>query len=87
MRFELKAETLEVRGQTITVRELTQKQKAEWAKRVTDDRYCAPHVLVSLVVEPQVTAEEAADWPAQIIEQVVEVARRLSGMDGDEKNA
>lgn len=88
-RFTLQSEQIEVRGQLITVRELTSKQKGQWAKRVSEDTYCAPYVLVSLVTDPPVTVEEAETWPAQIVEQVVEIARRLSGMDGgdDEKNA
>jgi len=86
-RFTLQSETIEIRGQTLTVRELTDKQKGQWAKAVSDDVYCAPSMLVSLVCYPPVTIEEAADWPSQITAQVVTIAQRLSGMGGDEKNA
>lgn len=82
-RFELISQTITVRGQTLTIRELSQKQKAEWAKRVVEDRFSAPYVLVSLVVDPPVTPEEANDWPSQVVEQVCEVARRISGMSDD----
>lgn len=85
-RFILKSEIIDVRGQQLTVRELTDKQKGQWAKAVKNDVYCAASMLVSLVCDPPVTIEEAADWPAAITEQVVGVAQRLSGMGDDEKN-
>lgn len=84
-RFPLQSETITVRGEPITVRELTSKQKGQWAKAVQADVYCAPYFLASLVCDPPVTAEEAEGWPSQIIEQVVEITRRLSGMADDEK--
>lgn len=86
MQFELISEQITVRGQTLTVREMSQKQKAEWVKAVTADRFSAPYVLVSLTVEPSVTPEQANEWPSLVIEQVVQVARRLSGMDVDDED-
>lgn len=80
-RFPLKAETIEARGSSITVRELTYKQKVSWAKAVQEDMYCAPSLLASMVCHPAVSAEEAEDWPAQVLEQIADVARRLSGME------
>jgi hypothetical protein len=72
---------INVRGESITVRELTYKQKKQWARAVQEDMYCAAYVLASMVCDPPVTQEEAEDWPAQVLEHVVEVATRLSGMD------
>jgi len=84
-RFPLKSETITVREQSLTVRELSSKQKGEWAKAVTEDKFRAPGKLCSLVCDPPVTEEEAADWPSDIVEQVVDIARRLSGMAGDDE--
>lgn len=84
-RFPLQSETITVRGEALTVRELTSKQKGVWAQAVQADVYCAPYVLASLVCDPPVTAAEAETWPSQIIEQVVEITRRLSGMVDAEK--
>jgi hypothetical protein len=80
-RFKLQSEVLDVRGAQITVRELTYKQKAAWARAVQEDMYCAPYVLAAMVCDPPVTKEEAEDWPAQVLEQIADVARRLSGME------
>lgn len=87
MRFALKSETIEIRGEQLTIRELTDRQKGQWAKAVKEDVYCAASMLVSLVCDPPVTQDEAAEWPSQITEQVVAVAQRLSGMGDDAKNA
>jgi hypothetical protein len=84
-RFTLISETIEVRGQQITVRELTSKQKGDWAKAAQADVYSAPYMLVALVCEPGVSADEAAGWPADVVERIVDVARRLSGMDSDDE--
>lgn len=87
--FPLNSETIEVRGKTITVRELTYKEKSDWVKRVEEDQFCAPAALVAIVVTPSISEEEAAGWPAQIIEQIVDVARRVSGFpdrEPDSKN-
>lgn len=81
--FELQSETITVRGQQLVVTELSQRKKALWAKAVMEDRFSAPYVLVSLCVSPAVTPEQANDWPSSIVETVVEVARRLSGMKDD----
>lgn len=88
-RFAFRSEVVDVRGVSVTVRELTFRQKADWAKRATEDPLCAPYVLLSLVMDPPVDAEEAAEWPADVVEDLVEVARRVSGMDkreADTKN-
>ena len=88
-RFQLKSETIDVRGTSITVREMTYKQKAQWARAVQEDMYCAPYVLASMVCHPPVTTEEAEEWPAQVLEEIADIARRLSGMEDKaaEKNA
>lgn len=84
-RFKLLSETIEIRGEPVTVHELSSKQKSIWARAVKQDLYCAPYVLASLVCDPPVSAEEAETWPSQIIEQVVSIASRLSGMEDDEE--
>lgn len=84
-RFPLASETIEVRGQQLTIRELTSKQKGEWVKAVEGNHYAAPYMLAAAVCDPPVTPEEAQQWPAQIIEQVCDVARRLSGMLDEKK--
>jgi hypothetical protein len=90
-RFPLQSKQIEVRGEKITVRELSHKAKAEWSKRVQEDRYSALPVFASLVVDPPVSPDEADAWPAEVLEQIYEAGRKLSGMDTDggpaEKNA
>lgn len=88
MRFPLRSETITVRGETITVHELSTKQKREWAKAVQADGFMAVPSLCALVCDPPVTVEQADEWPSEITEQVVEIARRLSGLqkkDEEEK--
>ena len=86
-RFTLNSECIHVRGQELTIRELTYKQKKQWALAVQEDMYSAPYVLAAMVCDPPVTQEEAQDWPAQVLEHVVDVARRISGMDDKEASA
>lgn len=85
-RFPLKFEVISVRGQDVRVNELTSKRKGQWARAVAEDHYCAPYVLATLVCDPAPTLQEAEDWPADVIEQIAEVAQRLSAREGAEKN-
>lgn len=82
LRFPINSESVEIRGQRFTVRELTYKQKKLWAKAVQADMYCAPYVLAAMVCD--VSEEVAEDWPAQVLEEVADIARRISGMAGKE---
>ncbi len=84
-RFPLKSETIVVRGETITVSELSTKQKREWAKAVQADGFMAVPSLCALVCNPPVTVEQADEWPSEISEQVVDIARRLSGLKQDDE--
>jgi hypothetical protein len=82
-RFPLRSQQIEVRGEKITVRELSHKQKAEWSKRVQEDRYSALPVFASLVVDPPVSADEADAWPAEVLEQIYDIGQKLSGIETD----
>lgn len=84
-KFNCKEETIDIRGQEVTVRELTAKQRAKWAKDAGADKFLGPAMLVSLsCVSPKFTLEEALEEPTEVIERITEIAMRLSGM-GDEK--
>lgn len=87
-RFPPRGETLDIRGTSVTVRELTFPQKTEWVKRVEADKDCAPYALLAMVIDPPVTEDELRQWASEVLEELSAVAQRLSGMlkEAPEKN-
>lgn len=84
-RFELKTKTVTVRDQNVVVRELTQAERSEFVKQVTDDKFRAPALLVSLAsTDPKMTEAEAAEEPAEVITLLASEIMTLSGMDAEE---
>lgn len=80
-KFELKTRTFQVRGQDVTVRELTQAQRNTFTEMVQADRYRGPALLVSLgLVFPVLTEEEAKEEPADAMQEIVSAIMDLSNM-------
>lgn len=80
-KFKLKEVTLTIRDMEVRVRELTQKERNDFVHRAADDRFRGPAILASLgCVDPQMTEEEWADEPSEVVEAVVSQVMELSGM-------
>jgi hypothetical protein len=80
-RFKLKEATLTIRDTEVRVRELTQAQRGEWfAATVADKRRAAPLIASMGTVDPQMTEEEAAAEPGEVIEEIVEKIMEISGL-------
>lgn len=87
-RFVLKEKTFKIRDMEVTVRELTQKQRNEFTTKVNEDRFQGPAILASLgTVSPAMTVDEAAEEPAEVIEEIVAEIMALSGMGKQQKKA
>lgn len=70
---------LTIRDTEVRVRELTQ---AERTKFVNAEKFSMPPLVASMgTIEPKMTAEEAADEPAEVIEEIVAKILELSGMN------
>lgn len=79
-RFALKEEKVEIRGQQITVRELTHAQGVEVFKARDSDASRFAALLVSLsVIEPAMTEDEAKAEPREVVSELFDVALRVSG--------
>lgn len=85
-KFKLKETTLDIRGSKVRVRELTQSERHKFFKEVSDDKFRAPAVLVSLgLVEPKMTEEEVADEPGDVIQILTDAIMNLSGMKSEKE--
>lgn len=84
-RFALKESTLTIREQSVRVRELTQGERSELVKVVTEDKFRGPAFLVSVgCIDPKFSEEEARQEPADVIKEIADTIRDLSGM-GDKE--
>jgi hypothetical protein len=83
---QLKSETVEVRGETVTVRELTAGQRIELLEVFRENAAAAmTQVCAMAAVEdgaPIFTAEEAEHLPPDVVDAIASTALRLSGMGG-----
>jgi hypothetical protein len=85
MKFQLRTETIQVRGESILVRELTAGQKARWAEEAERNKFEIQYRLAALTsVDPPLTAEQAQELPSEVIEAICNCAMRLSGMDKED---
>ena len=77
-RFPLKEEIIAVRGTDVRVRELTHAERNQFTKA---DKFSIAALVASMgTLDPKMTAEQAADEPAEVLEQIVERILELSGM-------
>jgi hypothetical protein len=82
MKFKLKESAVTVRGETMTIRELTHAERLSWVKAATADKYVGPSLLISLgVTDPKTTEAEAGEWPAEVVTTVSEAIMALSNMN------
>lgn len=80
-RFKLKETTFNVRDQEVTVRELTQAQRAQFSKDSTADKFRAPALIASLgLVTPAMSEKEIGDEPSDVVTAIVEEIMILSGL-------
>jgi hypothetical protein len=77
-RFSLKEATLTIRDTQVRVRELTH---AERNKFVNSEKLAMLALVASMgTLDPPMTAEQAADEPAGVVQEIVENILALSGM-------
>jgi hypothetical protein len=82
MKFMLKEATMEVREQTVRVRELTHSERLQWVRAISEDKFRGPQLLVSLgSLEPKFSEEEAGDLPSDVVQAIVDKVLNLSGLD------
>lgn len=80
--FPLRENTLEIRGRTVKVRELTQRQRTEIAEMAAIDRYCATAAFAAKgCVDPAMTVEQAQQMPSEVIGAISKEVMRLTGID------
>lgn len=94
--FPLRESTLEIRGTPVKVRELTQSERADIAKLVTEDKFLATAAFAAKgCIEPKFAIEQAASMPADVIAKISREVMKLSGLldekegveKGESKNA
>jgi hypothetical protein len=80
-KFKLKEATFPVRGQSVTVRELTQGERNDWVKATQEDRYRTFAFLMSkCCITPSFTEEEACQEPTDVADVIVDKILKLSGI-------
>src|SRR5437879_1014217 len=87
-KFKLQEATLQVRGNAVRVRELTQSERLKFFKEVSEDKFRGPSLLVSLgLVEPKMTEAEVAEEPGYVVQMIADEIMKLSGMASTEKES
>ncbi len=87
MKFPVKQITIKVREQDCTIKELTQGERSEIAKKVTEDKFLATALFASYgCIEPKFTPDEAANMPAEVIAQIATAVMNLSGLGDKDKD-
>ena len=82
MMFALRTESLEVRGQRLTVSELTSGARVQWVRTTRESPDESAPLLVSLcLLEPTATVDDVKGWPAEVLDEVAEAIMRVSGME------
>jgi len=86
----LKTESVEVRGETVTVRELTAGQREKLVVVFRDNPAAAMAAVVAMCArdgsEPIWSEAEVADLPQDVVDAIGNAALRLSGLGGDDPN-
>lgn len=87
--------TVEVRGGTVHIKEMTVADRRKFLDSVKDDPTAGPTALVQMCAitpdgKPLFSADEAASLASaapEVVDAVAAAVLRLSGLEGDEKNA
>lgn len=86
----LKTEAVEVRGESVTVRELTAGQRVELLTMFRDNPAQAMTLVCAMCAydggEPLFSREEAENLPPDVVDAIANVALQLSGMGRDDPN-
>lgn len=78
-------DTVEFRGTTYRVREITHGERLRIIAEITKDRYMGPTMYaVCGTVEPAITVEDAGNKSAQLIEALARKVMTLSGVGTEE---
>jgi len=90
-RFKLQEATLEVRGESFVVRELTHSERTQWLKAAREDQESAPALLVSFgCVKPAQTVEAVGEMPGAMVAPLFNAILKISGLttgeDGEKKS-
>jgi hypothetical protein len=86
----LKTEEIEVRGQKLTIRELSLSSRGKLIEATKKDPVATAAVIVELCLlgddgNPMLTRADCQQLPSDVVEQIAEHAMRLSGMKVAEK--
>lgn len=85
--FPLRESELEIRGQKIKCRELTQSERETIFTQTKDDSRAAVRAFAAAgCVSPKFDIEEAKTIPAEVVGLIANEVMRLSGL-GEDKNA
>lgn len=81
---ELRHETVEVRGESVTVRELTAGQRVELLEAFRENAAAAMFLVCAMTARDENgliwTREEAAELPPDVVDSIANAALNLSGM-------
>lgn len=87
IKFSLKETTIKVRDQDVRIRELTHKERTDYIKNGTEDKFRLPAMLASLgVIDPKMTEEEWQEEPADVLDILSQEVAKMSGL-GSKKDA
>lgn len=78
-KFPLRTKVIEVRGQKVTVRELTHAERKEFLE-VFKTRDAYPYLMSKCAVEPTWTEEEVPQESSEIIIAICDAGLELSGL-------
>lgn len=86
--FQLKETVLSIRDQQVRVRELSHAKRMEINKLIQDDKFRGPSLWASTCcVDPAFSEEQAADMPAEVVDQIAREGMRLCGIRFDDDKA
>jgi hypothetical protein len=90
-RWAFEQDVVEVGRNRVTVRELSDAERARFATAGKDPAYSKLELLSLLVslaaVEPTLTQSEAQEMPSRLLDAAAGRIMQLSGLDQDEKKA
>jgi hypothetical protein len=90
-RWAFEQDVVEVGRNRVTVRELSDAERARFATVAKDPDYSKLELLSLLVslasVEPKLTQSEAQEMPSRLLDAAAARVMQLSGLDQDEKKA
>jgi hypothetical protein len=83
--FPLTTSSITVRERKMTCRELTHGERSAIAKIISDDKFRGPALFAAMgCIEPKFSEDDAADMPADVVNDVAREVMRLSGLLRDE---